>query len=84
MFSSMVVLLIVIVGCFLMLELAPGDAVDAYAVSFGGDASAIAEMRALGAGSIRLAQVDCLSGRPFVGHSWLVGQCHTPHSRCIS
>ncbi|MDR6432068.1 peptide/nickel transport system permease protein [Brucella pseudogrignonensis] len=29
-----------------MLELAPGDAVDAYAVSFGGDANAIAEMRA--------------------------------------
>jgi peptide/nickel transport system permease protein len=44
--SSMIVLLIVIIGCFLMLETAPGDAVDAYAVSFGGDASAIAEMRA--------------------------------------
>lgn len=44
--SSMIVLLIVIIGCFVMLETAPGDAVDAYAVSFGGDASAIAEMRA--------------------------------------
>jgi peptide/nickel transport system permease protein len=44
--SSMIVLLIVIIGCFLMLETAPGDAVDAYAVSFGGDANAIAEMRA--------------------------------------
>lgn len=44
--GSMIVLLIVIVGCFLMLESAPGDAVDAYAVSFGGDAAAIAEMRA--------------------------------------
>lgn len=44
--GSIIVLLIVIIGCFLMLELAPGDAVDAYAVSFGGDASAMAEMRA--------------------------------------
>lgn len=44
--GSVVVLLIVVVGCFLMLELAPGDAVDAYAVSFGGDAAAMAEMRA--------------------------------------
>ena len=44
--GSIIVLLIVIIGCFLMLELAPGDAVDAYAVSFGGDATAIAEMRA--------------------------------------
>ncbi len=44
--GSMIVLLIVIIGCFLMLEMAPGDAVDAYAVSFGGDAAAIAEMRA--------------------------------------
>ncbi|WP_318580235.1 ABC transporter permease [Ochrobactrum sp. AN78] len=44
--GSIFVLLIVIIGCFLMLETAPGDAVDAYAVSFGGDAAAIAEMRA--------------------------------------
>lgn len=44
--GSMIVLLIVIVGCFLLLEAAPGDAVDAYAVTFGGDAAAIAEMRA--------------------------------------
>ncbi len=44
--GSILVLLIVVVGCFLMLELAPGDAVDAYAVSFGGDATQIAEMRA--------------------------------------
>ncbi len=46
MIGSIIVLLIVIIGCFLMLETAPGDAVDAYAVSFGGDAAAIAEMRA--------------------------------------
>ncbi|MDH7792944.1 peptide/nickel transport system permease protein [Ochrobactrum sp. AN78] len=46
MIGSIFVLLIVIIGCFLMLETAPGDAVDAYAVSFGGDAAAIAEMRA--------------------------------------
>ncbi len=44
--GSMVVLLIVVVGCFFMLESAPGDAVDAYAVTFGGDAGQIAEMRA--------------------------------------
>jgi len=44
--GSILVLLIVVVGCFLMLELAPGDAVDAYAVSFGGDATQIADMRA--------------------------------------
>ncbi|ASV83651.1 binding-protein-dependent transport system inner membrane component family protein [Ochrobactrum quorumnocens] len=44
--GSIIVLLIVIIGCFLLLETAPGDAVDAYAVSFGGDAAAIAEMRA--------------------------------------
>lgn len=44
--GSIIVLLIVVIGCFLMLETAPGDAVDAYAVSFGGDATAIAEMRA--------------------------------------
>ncbi len=46
MIGSIIVLLIVIIGCFLLLETAPGDAVDAYAVSFGGDAAAIAEMRA--------------------------------------
>ncbi len=44
--GSIIVLLIVIVGCFFMLESAPGDAVDAYAVTFGGDATTIAEMRA--------------------------------------
>ncbi|MBV2143707.1 ABC transporter permease [Falsochrobactrum sp. TDYN1] len=44
--GSLLVLLIVIIGCFLMLETAPGDAVDAYAVSFGGDAGQIAELRA--------------------------------------
>ncbi len=40
------VLLIVVVGCFFILEAAPGDAVDAYAVSFGGDAAQMAAMRA--------------------------------------
>ncbi|WP_183654659.1 ABC transporter permease [Brucella daejeonensis] len=44
--GSIAVLLIVVVGCFFMLESAPGDAVDAYAVTFGGDAGQIAEMRA--------------------------------------
>ena len=44
--GSTFVLLIVVVGCFLMLETAPGDAVDAYAVTLGGDAAQMAEMRA--------------------------------------
>lgn len=44
--GSILVLFIVVVGCFFMLESAPGDAVDAYAVTFGGDAGQIAEMRA--------------------------------------
>ncbi|MGI6852277.1 ABC transporter permease [Mesorhizobium sp. 1B3] len=39
------VLLIVIAGTFLLLEAAPGDAVDAYAVSVGGDAGLIEELR---------------------------------------
>lgn len=39
------VLLIVIVGAFLMLEAAPGDAVDAYVVSTGADAELIEQMR---------------------------------------
>ncbi len=44
--GSIIVLLIVIVGCFFLADSAPGDAVDAYAVTFGGDAATIAEMRA--------------------------------------
>lgn len=39
------VLAIVIVGAFLMLEAAPGDAVDAYVVSTGGDAGLIERLR---------------------------------------
>ncbi|GLS28947.1 peptide/nickel transport system permease protein [Mesorhizobium albiziae] len=39
------VLLIVIVGTFLLLETAPGDAVDAYIVSTGGDAGLIEALR---------------------------------------
>lgn len=39
------VLLIVIVGTFLLLEAAPGDAVDAYVVSTGGDAGMIEALR---------------------------------------
>lgn len=39
------VLAIVIVGTFFLLELAPGDAVDAYVVSVGGDAGLIEELR---------------------------------------
>ena len=40
------VLLIVVVGCFLLLEAAPGDAVDAYSVSVGGDAGLVESLRA--------------------------------------
>ncbi len=45
--SSIPVLLIVIVGTFLLLEAAPGDAVDAYLLSIGGgDAALVASLRA--------------------------------------
>lgn len=40
------VLVIVVVGSFFLLELAPGDAVDAYAASLGGDADLAASLRA--------------------------------------
>lgn len=40
------VLVIVVVGSFCLLELAPGDAVDAYAASLGGDAGLAASLRA--------------------------------------
>lgn len=43
--ASIPVLLIVIVGTFLLLEAAPGDAVDAYVVSTGGDAGMIEALR---------------------------------------
>jgi peptide/nickel transport system permease protein len=45
--SSIPVLLIVVVGTFFLLELAPGDAVDAYLLSIGGgDASLMESLRA--------------------------------------
>lgn len=44
--SSMIVLLVVVIGAFLLMEAAPGDAVDAYAVSLGGDAAMMDELRA--------------------------------------
>lgn len=43
--GSVFVLAIVVVGTFLMLEAAPGDAVDAYIVSTGGDAGLIEALR---------------------------------------
>lgn len=43
--GSVFVLLIVVVGTFLLLEAAPGDAVDAYIVSTGGDAGMIELLR---------------------------------------
>ncbi|HHZ08585.1 MAG TPA: ABC transporter permease [Rhizobiales bacterium] len=43
--TSLPVFLIVIVGSFLLLEAAPGDAVDAYLVSVGGDAGLAAQLR---------------------------------------
>ncbi|MBZ9862336.1 ABC transporter permease [Mesorhizobium sp. CA12] len=43
--GSVFVLLIVVVGSFLLLEAAPGDAVDAYIVSTGGDAGMIELLR---------------------------------------
>jgi len=44
-FGAVPVLLIVVAGTFLLLEAAPGDAVDAYAVSVGGDAGLIEDLR---------------------------------------
>ncbi|TGR91740.1 ABC transporter permease, partial [bacterium M00.F.Ca.ET.191.01.1.1] len=43
--GSVFVLSIVIIGTFLLLEAAPGDAVDAYIVSTGGDAGLIEVLR---------------------------------------
>jgi peptide/nickel transport system permease protein len=43
--GSVFVLLIVVVGSFLMLQAAPGDAVDAYVVSMGGDAGLVESLR---------------------------------------
>lgn len=43
--ASIPVLAIVILGTFLLLEAAPGDAVDAYSASLGGDAGLIANLR---------------------------------------
>ena len=43
--GSVFVLLIVVIGTFLLLEAAPGDAVDAYIVSTGGDAGMIEMLR---------------------------------------
>ncbi|WAX95156.1 ABC transporter permease [Aminobacter sp. NyZ550] len=43
--GSIPVLLIVVVGSFLLLEAAPGDAVDAYVASVGGDAGMIEALR---------------------------------------
>lgn len=43
--GSIPVLLIVVVGSFFLLEAAPGDAVDAYIVSVGGDAGMIEALR---------------------------------------
>lgn len=40
------VLALVITGCFVLLEAAPGDAVDAYVASLGGDAGFLHELRA--------------------------------------
>lgn len=43
--AGLPVLAIVVLGTFLMLELAPGDAVDAYVVQAGGDAGFAADLR---------------------------------------
>src|SRR5690606_11740263 len=43
--GSVFVLLIVVIGSFLMLQAAPGDAVDAYVVSMGGDAGLVETLR---------------------------------------
>lgn len=44
--GALPVMALVVVGCFFLLEAAPGDAVDAYALSLGGDAAMLVELRA--------------------------------------
>lgn len=44
--ASIPVLAIVVIGTFFLLEAAPGDAVDAYSASLGGDAGLTADLRA--------------------------------------
>ncbi len=45
MLGAVPVMLIVVVGCFFLLEAAPGDVVDAYALSLGGDAALLTQLR---------------------------------------
>lgn len=45
MVGRMVVMMIVVIGCFLMMEREKGDEVDEYGVKLGGDVGKIEEMR---------------------------------------
>lgn len=45
MVGRMVVMMIVVIGCFLMMEREKGDEVDEYGVKLGGDEGKIEEMR---------------------------------------
>ncbi len=82
--GSIAVLLIVVVGCFFMLESAPGDAVDAYAVTFGGDAGRLPKCVPAGAGPVGLAQAWRLYGRAGAGQSRLVRQLQPSHTGCYN
>ena len=73
--GSIPVLLIVIVGTFLLLEAAPGDAVDAYLVSTGGDAGLIAAAApALGARPVAAGPARHLSVVAHPSRSRLFGR----------
>lgn len=75
--GSIAVLLIVIAGTFLLLETAPGDAVDAYAVSVGGDAGMIEELR-------RRWGLDQSAATRFASYVWSLARFDLGHSVAFS
>ncbi|WP_353643986.1 ABC transporter permease [Mesorhizobium sp. WSM2239] len=75
--GSIVVLLFVIAGTFLLLEAAPGDAVDAYVVSVGGDAGMIEELR-------RRWGLDQSAATRFAIYVWSLARLDLGHSVAFS
>jgi peptide/nickel transport system permease protein len=75
--GGVAVLLIVIAGTFLLLEAAPGDAVDAYVVSVGGDAGMVEELR-------RRWGLDQSAATRFASYVWSLAQLDLGHSVAFS
>jgi peptide/nickel transport system permease protein len=75
--GGVAVLLIVIAGTFLLLEAAPGDAVDAYIVSVGGDAGMIEELR-------RRWGLDQSAATRFASYVWSLAQLDLGYSVAFS